>query len=440
MNAAIKGGWARQISALAKSNDKVEKKTGVRLSKKERRVMVESFIKTFQKSNNGTFPSIKLTQKEVGGSYYIVREIVRDIIQENRVLAPPKEHKKEHKTFNSLPGDYPLGSISMEPPVSTASLPNGMHESDCGASTGEVILKSEELTDHSIDDNHSIGQNAPDGKLKEQFHEKLQATKSPFGTYQDLEKSKLEETVEQTEPPVGMVSNISTAVEVELFPFQDSMKLSESLTPSSQDAVNLNGTTERVIDQPDVDPISPIIRVEDQKAKPMKTTAEQGLDKISESSSGKFNNFYDKEGIGADATGSDGQKGIVSHSGGATAVVEQGQELTSSEPAAIASNTATVKKSDEKGTTEAKYEAFHSSIDVTSHSIVKSSSEQDATEAKIEAVKSSTGNHKDSKPPTLDRMNLESWEKATKKPVQEGSPFSAFVKACVSAFSKLWSK
>ncbi|CAM8963901.1 unnamed protein product [Rhodiola kirilowii] len=327
----------------------------------------------------------------------------------------------------------------MEPPVSTASLPNGMHESDCGATTGEVILKSEELTDHSIDDNHSIGQNAPDGKLKEQFHEKLQATKSPFGTYQDLEKSKLEETVEQTEPPVGMVSNISTAVEVELFPFQDSMKLSESLTPSSQDAVNLNGTTERVIDQADVDPISPIIRVEDQKAKPMKTTAEQGLDKISESSSGKFNNFYDKEGIGADATGSDGQKGIVSHSGGATAVVEQGQELTSSEPAAIASNTATVKKSDEKGTTEAKYEAFHSSIDVTSDSIVKSSSEQDATEAKIEAVKSSTGNHKDSKPPTLDRMNLESWEKATKKPVQ-GSPFSAFVKACVSAFSKLWSK
>ena len=42
----------------------------------------------YRVSNKGKFPSVNLTHKEVGGSYYIVREIVRDIIQENRVLGP----------------------------------------------------------------------------------------------------------------------------------------------------------------------------------------------------------------------------------------------------------------------------------------------------------------------------------------------------------------
>lgn len=60
----------------------------VRKSKEERREMVESFINSYRVSNEGKFPSVNLTHKEVGGSYYIVREIVRDIIQENRVLGP----------------------------------------------------------------------------------------------------------------------------------------------------------------------------------------------------------------------------------------------------------------------------------------------------------------------------------------------------------------
>ncbi|CAM0949912.1 unnamed protein product [Alopecurus aequalis] len=65
-----------------------ERKPRVRKTKEERREMVESFVNTYRVSNNGKFPSVNLTHKEVGGSYYIVREIVRDIIQENRVLGP----------------------------------------------------------------------------------------------------------------------------------------------------------------------------------------------------------------------------------------------------------------------------------------------------------------------------------------------------------------
>jgi hypothetical protein len=46
------------------------------------------FFFSYRVSNDGKFPSVNLTHKEVGGSYYIVREIVRDIIQENKVLGP----------------------------------------------------------------------------------------------------------------------------------------------------------------------------------------------------------------------------------------------------------------------------------------------------------------------------------------------------------------
>ncbi|XP_078148334.1 DNA binding protein isoform X2 [Carex rostrata] len=65
-----------------------EKKPRQRKSKEERRGMVENFIINYRNTNKGSFPSLKLTHKEVGGSYYIVRDIVRDIIQENRVLGP----------------------------------------------------------------------------------------------------------------------------------------------------------------------------------------------------------------------------------------------------------------------------------------------------------------------------------------------------------------
>ncbi|KAG6410085.1 hypothetical protein SASPL_128133 [Salvia splendens] len=113
---AVKVGWAGQAFALASSNDSGGKKTRVRRSKEERKLIAESFIKKYQNSNDGNFPSLNLTHKEVGGSFYTVREIVREIIQENRVLAPPKVSQEEHG-LSGLLEQHPLGSISMEPTV-----------------------------------------------------------------------------------------------------------------------------------------------------------------------------------------------------------------------------------------------------------------------------------------------------------------------------------
>lgn len=117
---AIKGAWIGQVYALANSNDSGGRKSRIRRSKEERKELVVSFIKRHQKLNNGSFPSLNLTHKEVGGSFYTVREIVREIIQENRVLAPPKLLPGEHN-MESFLEQYPLGSISVDPQINVVS-------------------------------------------------------------------------------------------------------------------------------------------------------------------------------------------------------------------------------------------------------------------------------------------------------------------------------
>ncbi|XP_062091925.1 uncharacterized protein LOC133797857 isoform X2 [Humulus lupulus] len=120
---AVKGGWVGQTFALARSNESEGRKSRIRLSKKERKAMVESFIKKYQASNNGSFPSLNLTHKEVGGSFYTVREIVRDIIQENRVLGPAKLSGDGNGTDQLE--EYPLGSIAIAPQYHLTQLSNG---------------------------------------------------------------------------------------------------------------------------------------------------------------------------------------------------------------------------------------------------------------------------------------------------------------------------
>ncbi|CAL0299792.1 unnamed protein product [Lupinus luteus] len=111
---SVKGGWAGQTFALAKRNESEGRKSRIRRSKEERKTMVESFIKKYQESNNGNFPSLNLTHKEVGGSFYTVREIVRDVIQENRVLGPAK-FTSDDQTSDQYFKQNPLGSITTDP-------------------------------------------------------------------------------------------------------------------------------------------------------------------------------------------------------------------------------------------------------------------------------------------------------------------------------------
>ncbi|CAI8603970.1 unnamed protein product [Vicia faba] len=113
MHSAIKGGWSPTF-ALAKKNDSDGRKTRIRLSKDKRKAMIQTFINKYQESNGGNFPPITVTHKEVGGSFYTVREIVREIIQENRVLGPAKFNLEEFSTDQFLEQN-PLGSIASGP-------------------------------------------------------------------------------------------------------------------------------------------------------------------------------------------------------------------------------------------------------------------------------------------------------------------------------------
>ncbi|KAG7565381.1 hypothetical protein ISN44_As10g020740 [Arabidopsis suecica] len=121
---SMKTSYAGQIFALAKPHDSVGKRTRNRIPKEERKTLVESFIKKHQKLNNGSFPSLSLTHKEVGGSFYTIREIVREIIQENRVLGPGDLLLQGNGSVQ----DQSLSSSILMDPVPPLSLsPNGFH-------------------------------------------------------------------------------------------------------------------------------------------------------------------------------------------------------------------------------------------------------------------------------------------------------------------------
>jgi len=82
------------------------------------------FVFRHQKLNNGSFPSLSLTHKEVGGSFYTIREIVREIIQENRVLGPGDLLLEGNGSVQ----DQSLSSSILMDPVPPLSLsPNGFH-------------------------------------------------------------------------------------------------------------------------------------------------------------------------------------------------------------------------------------------------------------------------------------------------------------------------
>ncbi|KAI9088268.1 hypothetical protein K1719_029989 [Acacia pycnantha] len=63
------------------------------------------------------------SHKEVGASFYMVREIVQDIIQENRVLGPGKFTLVEHPSDQVLDQDL-IGSIAVDPNTYFTASPN----------------------------------------------------------------------------------------------------------------------------------------------------------------------------------------------------------------------------------------------------------------------------------------------------------------------------
>lgn len=78
-------GWIGRSFVMAAPVDGTgSQKDGKRRRKEERRIMVESFVQRYRSANEGKFPGPYLTCKEVGGSYYIIREIMQEMIHQHK--------------------------------------------------------------------------------------------------------------------------------------------------------------------------------------------------------------------------------------------------------------------------------------------------------------------------------------------------------------------
>ncbi|KAG5239627.1 DNA binding [Salix suchowensis] len=238
---AVKGGWVGQTFALAKCNDSGGKKSRIRRSKEERKGMVESFIKTlafrYQNLNNGNFPSLNLTHKEVGGSFYTVREIVREIIQENRVLGSGKlSLEEQHNDY--FVEQYPLGTISTEPQTSLSTSPM-----EFLAFISELQVKPEQQGFNN--GNHVIVMNE-------------EADRPEAVEVQETEPQEIEKRMEEVAASDSEVTQVADVM-VEAFLLPPVTKPAENLNGNSSNVREINGTceektVEKVLLEPEHDP------------------------------------------------------------------------------------------------------------------------------------------------------------------------------------------
>ncbi|XP_042022447.1 uncharacterized protein LOC121769759 isoform X2 [Salvia splendens] len=71
-------------SASAATSALEDRKPRKRPSKDERRTMVETYVNEYRISNDGKFPTVSHTIKEVGGGYYTVRQIIQEMLYNSK--------------------------------------------------------------------------------------------------------------------------------------------------------------------------------------------------------------------------------------------------------------------------------------------------------------------------------------------------------------------
>ncbi|WOH02418.1 hypothetical protein DCAR_0521807 [Daucus carota subsp. sativus] len=414
---AIRGSWVGQTFALARCHNSGEKKARSRPSKEERKELVVSFIKKYQLSNKGDFPSLTVTKREVGGSFYTIREIVREIIQENRVLGPAKSKIDEQDADNFF-DHHPLGSVAMEPDIPTGSS-NGPHIVDTSilpntpqntveSQFSGISEKCQELDNQKLDDGIIVNGNFYQSERTQGFGGKLE-NEPPIVRGDDI----LEKAVVI---PKAKTSPLAADIIIETFPIKpvtNTIALDGDSgeprviagTLEENESVNMNVETVNSVD---------ILNTEDVQEK-----------------SSKF--VDEKTNLNAEDEEADSSPEILNHS---------------------AREISTVLRVDDDRTDLEKKdilpaEIHHTSVPNGTENLnptlsggfqVQSISEEVIATEKKSGIQNSSSSKKSSDP-TLDRISLESWEANTDR---SGGPQTnnllEFVKACITAFVKFWSE
>ncbi|XVF23462.1 hypothetical protein REPUB_Repub13aG0040900 [Reevesia pubescens] len=429
---AIKGGWVGQTFALAKCNESGGKKSRIRRSKEERKAMVESFIKKYQKSNNGNFPSLNLTHKEVGGSFYILREIVREIIQENRVLGPAKLTEGQQNTDQFLEQN-PLGSISTAPETLLPIQSNGSsfvpsHHEDAsnesvvvtdGLSMGSEYKKFER--EQIINGNLVDVTNGTDKEAIVELHV--------------IEPLVSEKSGKEPAATTSKVTHITADIVVETFPLRPVAKPTDSIDGRSSEVRKLNenlevnvslGTGSSKLDHMHSSEVS-ILSDE----KEVENNVDLSLEKSSNLEDNKgVENISDPLLESSDCSTS--EAAMHDTQNGAALKVYCNDILTS-------------ETNEQSHAIVGEVLNASNGIDPKIHGTYAGSSRGESTTEEAVVVGSKVDmqhvNSKKGSNKTLDRINLESWEGTSKTAAEfETNPLFAIFKSFIAAFMKFWSE
>ncbi|KAF3434115.1 hypothetical protein FNV43_RR25218 [Rhamnella rubrinervis] len=484
--------------ALAKSNESEGRKTRIRRSKEERKTMVESFIKKYQKLNNGNFPSLNVTHKEVGGSFYTVREIVRDIIQENRVLGPAK-FGSEEQSLNQFLEQDPLGSIASGPqyPLTTLAnecqfITNHLEGTDEPAVVSDANYMRPE---HQMFANGQIINGTQlDVKLEEFDESKHQTLKQsePVEAEQSADEEPDEEEVlvsdgHSTDSQHQMVDNgqiihgsqvdVKTRESDELIVTETDLKLSETYLQANVPSKAENMLEELAPSRVKVNPTAADVIVETFPLRPVSRASDnldRGLGEISKMTNAlekqeskmvdlaanvhsSLNDFVEEKevvknsstvlektsgGINEEAMEDHGD--LLLKSFNCSAPKEGGELKSQSYRDSTAKESHDdVITSETSGRNQENAEAKAVTINSEHADGTSSISRQSKTENEL-LIENEADVHSDSTQnesnPTLNRINLESWEVASRNTAKpEGNPFLTFVRSFLAAFVKFWS-
>ncbi|XP_020547275.1 uncharacterized protein LOC105180232 [Sesamum indicum] len=477
---AIRGGWVGQAFAFASSNDSGGKKSRIRRSKEERKVMVESFINKYQKSNDGNFPSLNLTHKEVGGSFYTVREIVREIIQENRVLALPKVFLEEHN-HSGFPEQRPLESVSVEPQndlsvsdklhIATAIVP-GITSEQFSSAPGLQFLGRDvrELHHEQVVNGLSTAETGkeserashpvPQSKCDEFEIEKI--VNGGEGLEGNIESDKLLIT---NSAPIYHQDNKNESA------LQSSQKTYAVWSRRSTDEQYLN-TNDRMVDKTKESRLQTYTESVDMEMLDAERDGVKELEVLQQVTSHMSTNFvvetFPLRPVSRTILDLDGDSGKCRGSGTLEDRANKHNKTTFSK-----SNSGLVNEKDEERLLDSTLElkdkyrdkksfensklspTFSTTVldagnvkdpesEISLSDEIKSAERLISEDSNLVSTKSSspdeTGLKKRSNP-VLDRLNLETSEDATKKSATpESNPLLTFVKAFISAFIKLWTE
>ncbi|XWS56356.1 hypothetical protein CRYUN_Cryun09bG0079100 [Craigia yunnanensis] len=435
---AIKGGWVGQTFALAKCNESGGKKSRIRRSKEERKAMVESFIKKYQKSNKGNFPSLNLTHKEVGGSFYIIREIVREIIQENRVLGPAKLTDGKQNTDQFLEQN-PLGSISTAPETLLPIQSNG---------SSFVPSHHEDASDESVSftGGLSMGYEYKKFDSKQIINGNLVdvtngTNKAAIVELQVIEPLESDKSGKDLAATTSKVTHITEDIVVETFPLRPVAKPTDSIDGRSSEVRKLNENLDQTENakvnvslengssQVDEMNSSEVSILTDEKE------VEDNLDLLSE----KNSDLADKKLVD-NISDPLLESSDCSTEETATHDTHNGAALQFSCNDVLTSET-----SEQSQATVGEAINASNGIHPKIHGTYTGSNNGESTSEgavvfesiiDVQHVNSKKGSNK-----TLDRINLESWEGTSKSAAEsETNSLWAFFKSFITSFMKFWSE